>query len=179
MKKNNITSLILCAFFAALSAVLAQISISIGPIPIAFTHISVFICAGILGAKYGAISQSVYVLLGAVGVPVFAGFKGGAAAILGPTGGFIFGYIACVLIAGLIMDKFGRKIWAAMLAMAAGLLVNYVFGTIWFVILLKSDIITALTACVFPFLIGDVLKIILSAVLVNRLYAVLKKIIKS
>lgn len=173
MKKTNIQTMSLCALLAALSAVLSQLSIPIGPVPVNLTHVSIFIAVGLLGAKYGTVSQIVFVLLGVVGVPVFSQFTGGLVIVLGPTGGFIIGYIGCAFVAGLIMDRFGRSIVASILAMYAGWSITYLFGISWYMFFSGSSLAVALSLCLFPFLLGDVLKTILSAVLINRVSPVI------
>jgi len=175
MKKMSIRTMALCALFAALSAALSQVSIPIGPVPINITHVSLFIGAGLLGAKYGALSQIVFVLLGAVGVPVFSGFSGGISVILGPTGGFIIGYIGCTFVTGLIIGRFGKSIKVSMLAMYCGWIVTYAFGVLWYMYIMQTGIAAAFLVCVAPFLLADIPKTVLSAVLVNRLSPVFQK----
>lgn len=175
MRATRTFYLVACALFAALSAVFSQISIPIGVVPINITHLSIFLSAGLLGARLGTVSQAVFVLLGAVGLPVFSGFRGGLGAVLGPTGGFIAGYIACALITGLLIGRLGRSLPALAGAMAAGLVATYVPGILWFMFVTKMGWMESLSICVFPFLIGDALKILLSAFLVSRLHPVLQK----
>ena len=175
MAKNKTTQLALCAIFTALSAILSQIIIPIGLVPVALTHISVFLAAGLLGAKYGALSQTVYVLLGAAGVPVFAGFTGGIGRIAGPTGGFIAGYIGCVFVTGLIIDRYGGSLKVLIPAMYAGWLVTYSCGVLWFMFVTDVGLFAALSVCVFPFLPGDFFKTFLSAALIKRLRPVLRR----
>lgn len=179
MKNTKTVTLILCALFTALSAVLSQISIPIGPVPINMTHISIFLAAGLLGAKYGAISQLVFVLLGLVGVPVFSGFTGGIQKLVGPTGGFIVGYIACAFVIGLLIDRFGSSAKALVLSIYAGWLVTYVLGVIWFMILTKNSLTASLFTCVLPFLPGDVVKTVLCVVLLNKLRPIFQKKFRS
>lgn len=174
MKKMNSGTMMLCALFAALSAVLSQISIPIGPVPITLTHASIFIAAGLLGAKYGAVSQIVYVFMGAVGVPVFSGYSGGIGKILGPTGGFIIGYIVCAFVTGLIIDRFGTSVKILIPAMYCGWVVTYAFGVPWYMHVTHTGLPEALLTCVVPFLPGDVAKTIFSSVLINRLSPVLQ-----
>jgi len=163
------TDLVLCAFFAALSAVLSQISIPFGLVPINLTHISVFLAAGLLGARAGAVSQIVFVLLGAAGLPVFSGFQGGVGIIAGPAGGFIAGYIACAFVTGLLAGRFGKSMKALTAAMYAGWAVTYAPGLLWFMHVTNIGLTAALAACVLPFLPGDALKTVLCAALINRL----------
>lgn len=173
MKKIKTRELAMCALFAALTAVLSQISVPVGPVPVNLALISVFVAAGLLGARYGALSQVVFVLMGAVGLPVFAGFMGGISGVLGPTGGYIVGYIACAFVTGLITGRFGKSMKASVLAMCAGLIVTYTMGTLWYSYVTQTGFVAALSLCVVPFLPGDALKIVLSAVLVKRLSPVL------
>ncbi len=100
------TALVLCGVFAALMAVCSFITIPLGftPIPVNLATLGVFLTGGILGKKYGSISLTVYILLGAAGIPVFAGFKGGLGVLVGPTGGYIIGYLAAAFLTGLLVE---------------------------------------------------------------------------
>jgi len=162
------------AMFVAIIAVCAQIQIPLGPVPFTLQTLGVFAAASLLGWKRGTISVLVYVLLGLVGVPVFAGFAGGVSCLVGPTGGYIIGFIFTALIVGLIADKLGRKLWVLIVAMIIGLLVCYAFGTAWFCISTGTGLLDALLLCVVPFLIADAAKIAVASVLVNRLDKVVK-----
>lgn len=168
MKKNNVTNICMCALFGALTCIYAQIIIPIPPVPISFSTFSVMVAGGILGWKYGAISQTIYVLLGIVGVPVFAGFTGGAGAVFGKTGGYILGYIIGALVIGLISHKFKMLPYKVVLpiSMVAGTAVIYTFGTAWFMVITGATLIQSLMWCVIPFLIGDAVKIVLACILV-------------
>ncbi len=175
MKTNSTKMLTLCGLLAAMTAVFSQIAFDIGPIPINLAMLSVFIAGGLLGAKYGAISQLVYVLLGAVGAPVFSHFTGGFGIISGPTGGYIIGYIFSALVTGLIAKKLKLlKVAGLVIAMILGLVVCYAFGTAWYMFSTKNSLMVALTWCVFPFLIGDAIKIFVATMVVT----VVKKSVK-
>ncbi len=166
---GNTYSLVLIALFAALTAVFSQISVPIGPVPINLGLLSVFTAGGLLGIKRAVMSQVLYVLLGAAGVPVFAGFKGGFAALSGPTGGYIIGYI---LAAGTVavLCRFWKKRAAALITgMLIGLILCYAFGTVWFIILTQTDFASALSSCVLPFLPGDAVKIAAATTICLRL----------
>lgn len=178
MKKMTVEKIALCGLFAALTAVFAQISIPIGPVPISFANVAVFVSAGILGGKFGAICQLVYVLAGAVGMPVFAGFMGGAGRIAGPTGGFIIAYVIVAFVVGKIIEHSGKRSWKVMLvAMYIGWIIQYGMGTAWYCIVTGAGAAAALSVCVVPFLIGDLAKTVLSIIAVNRLRKPLSKLI--
>lgn len=167
--RTRTQQLTFCALFAALTAILAQIAIPIGPVPISMAMLAVFIAGGLLGPAYATLSMVVYVALGAVGVPVFAMFTGGVSIITGPTGGYIAGYIAAAWLTGLIISRWGDNIWKSVIAMAAGLALCYLLGTVWFMISTGTGLIPALLGCVAPFLPGDAAKITLAAVVVSAL----------
>ncbi len=177
MKKSLTKNLILCALFAALTAVFSQIVVPIGPVPINLATLAVFIAGGLLGAKYGTISQVVFVMLGLIGAPVFAGFHGGIGAVFGKTGGYILGYILAAFLVGIISQKakLTQKILLP-IAMLVGLLACYILGTAWFMLVTGLGLWTSLVYCVFPFIFGDILKIALATFLVLRLKKVLKNI---
>lgn len=180
------TYMALCGLFAALMAICSMISIPLGftPVPVNLATLGVFLAGGLLGKKYGTISLAVYVLIGAVGVPVFAGFRGGLSVLAGPTGGYIIGYIAAAFLVGLLTELFlGRKSAAVQkagsprvkelllcaAAMVVGLAACYLLGTAWFMISTHTGLWPALVSCVFPFLPGDALKIIAGSLLVQKL----------
>ena len=110
--ENTTKKITLCALFAALTAILSQISIPLPftPVPINLAMVSVFMAGALLGAKRGAISQVVYVIIGIIGVPVFASFTAGIGIVVGPTGGYIAGYIVAAIIVGIIVKKLGDNV---------------------------------------------------------------------
>ena len=165
--KSNVLSLVYMAMFVAIITVCAQIQIPM-TVPFTLQTLGIFMAAAMLGWKRGLISVAVYVLLGAIGVPVFAGFSGG------PTGGYIIGFLFTALIVGLMTDFLGRKLWVLAVSMVAGLAVCYLFGTIWFMIAMHTDFVAALLTCVVPFLLADAAKIVVATVLVNRLDKIVK-----
>ena len=172
--KAALLDLVFIALFAAVITVCAQIQIPFGQVPFTLQTLGIFIASSLLGWKRGTISVLVYVLLGLVGVPVFAGFSGGVGVLFGPTGGYIIGFIFTAFIVGLMTEKLGKKLWVEIVAMVAGLVVCYAFGTVWFMIQMKMGILESLLMCVVPYLIADGLKIAFSAVLVNRLDKVIR-----
>lgn len=173
MVENNYsktTYMALAALFAALTAVCSWISIPLGftPVPMNLATLAVFLAGGFLGPRYGTISLTVYALVGAVGAPVFAGFRGGFSVLAGPTGGFIIGYIAAAFIVGLLCSR-SRSIPHIVTAMILAMIACYTLGTLWFVISTHTNVTAALIACVIPFLPGDAIKIVAGTFLLRRL----------
>ena len=168
MSKSKAYPIVLVGVFVAIISICAWISIPMVPIPITLQILGVFITASILGAKLGTVSIIIYILLGAVGLPVFSNFTGGFGILLSPTGGFIIGFIFTALTIG-IVTSFKNSILTNTLAMLLGLLLCYLFGTLWYCIYANVDFITAVLVCVVPFLIGDAIKIIVASILVTKL----------
>ena len=162
MTTKRMTRIALCA---ALLAPCAWLSVPTQP-PFTMQTFGVFLTLLLLGAKDGTIAIGLYILLGALGVPVFSGFNGGMGALMGPTGGYIVGFLLICLIFGLLCGK-GAGIWLKALALLLGLAVCYAFGTLWFVKVygdMKGPIstLTALSMCVFPFIVPDLAKLALA-----------------
>lgn len=168
--------LVLCALFAALTAVCAQLTIPIGAVPISLSLLPVLLCGALLAPQYALLSMAVYMVMGLVGVPVFSNLSGGPAKLFGVTGGYIIGYLPCVLSEGLLIRALGRDWWKQALAMAAGVLACYAFGTVWFMVTKHTGLMASLSMCVFPFLPFDALKIAVAVVLSLRLEKPLERI---
>jgi len=167
------------AMGVAFIAVCSWISI---PTTIPFTMQTFAVClvTALFGLRRGMWTVLCYILLGAVGAPVFSGFKGGIGALLGTTGGYIIGFLFTALIVGLATEKFGRSLPVLIGSMALGILVCYAFGTAWFMYVYarKTGPIglgTALGWCVIPYLLPDAIKIALASVLVGRLYPLVNR----
>ncbi len=175
--KISTKSLTFTALLAAIICVLSPIAINIGPIPLSFGTLAIYIASSLIDMKHGVAAVVVFVALGAVGVPVFTNWTGGFGRIAGPTGGYIIGYIPMAFIIGLIVDRLNKHIWAYPVAMTVGTAVLYLFGTAWFMIQSGADLASALLACVVPFLIGDALKIVASTLLCFRLRRLVYKLI--
>lgn len=176
-KKFKTIDLVYIGLGAALIAACAWITIPL-TVPITLQTMGVCLIAALFGTKRGTISTLIYIVLGAIGVPVFSGFKAGIGVLLGSTGGYIVGFIFTALIVGLVSDK-TNNIFALIGSMIAGILVCYAFGTAWFAVVYAktsapAPLLTILGWCVFPFLLPDAVKIIIAGVLTNRL----KKFIK-
>ncbi len=172
-RKLKTVDLVYIAIFAALMAVCSWISIPM-VVPFTLQTLGVFLAVGILGGKRGTIAVLVYILLGAVGLPVFANFKGGPGALLGTTGGYIIGFLFTALVMWAMERIPGGKGFWRILSMLTGLFVCYAFGTAWFMLVYARDtgaigVGAALLMCVVPFIVPDVAKIVAAYVLSNRL----------
>lgn len=161
------------ALFAVMIAVCSWISIP-ATVPFTLQTFGVFLAVGVLGGKRGTLAVLVYLLLGMVGLPVFAGFSGGMGCLLGSTGGYIVGFLFSALVMWAIERFLGKKPWVLALSMVLGLIVCYAFGTVWFMqVYAKTTgaigLWTALGWCVFPYILPDLVKIVLAMVLCKRL----------
>lgn len=172
--KNKVYTLVMCSILAALTAILAQIQIPLALVPINLALFAVFMSGILLGPKYGSLSMLLYVLIGAVGIPVFAGLKGGLGVLFGKTGGYIIGYIVTAFLVGFLSKRLGYTFFKLLIAMTIGTLACYFIGTLWFMFVTKINLWMSLMYCVFPFILGDILKMILAASLTVRLRAPLK-----
>ena len=152
-----------CALFAAMMALCAWIGVPLGHTVFTMQTFGVLLALGILGGKRGTISILCYLLLGAAGLPVFSGFRGGIGAILGPTGGYLWGFLATGLVFWLL-EK-----WSRPAAMVAGILVCYACGTIWYMTYTGGALAAVLAQTVLPYLIPDAVKLILALRLTRRL----------
>ncbi len=166
------------AMFSVIIAVCSWLSIPT-QVPFTLQTFGVFVAVGILGGKRGSLSVLIYLLLGMIGVPVFAGFTGGIGCLLGTTGGYIMGFMLSALLMWAMECIFGRNTKVLAISMVLGLLVCYLFGTIWFMIVYAREsgaigVWTALGWCVFPYLIPDALKIVLALVVTKRMENVVK-----
>ena len=167
----SVRDMVFTALFTAVLCAVAPFSISLGPIPLTFATLMIYLAAGTLGWKYGALSVLLYVIIGAIGIPVFSNFEGGFHKIAGVTGGFIIGYILCALAAGLVIEAFRETVWSYVLGMVAGTVLLYACGTAWFIFQTGNSLAVSLILCVTPFLIGDTIKIVLACIITPKLRA--------
>ena len=168
---NNTTKTVVSALFVALTAVCSWISIPVPgtSVPINLATFAVLLTGIMLGSRQGMFAISVFLIIGAVGVPVFSGFTGGLGILLGPTGGFLIGYLAMAGIAG--RYRGGKLPFAVICLVAEAAL--YAFGVIWFMISTGSGAAAAIAACVLPFIPGDCVKAVLVWIVSERLKRVI------
>lgn len=155
---NKTRNIVFAGMFTAILAVLSQISIPLpSGVPITLQTFGVALCGAVLGWKLGTISVFVYVLAGALGVPVFAEMQGGAGILFGKTGGFLWGFIIMAALCGFAMKRKNR-IFSCLLGLV-GLAITHLFGIIGFSILTNTNFLQAFILVSFPYLIKDVLSV--------------------
>lgn len=172
--KNKLQKMVMVAVFAAVMAVLSQISIPLPTgVPVTLQTFAVALCGYVLGFGMGGTALAVYLALGAVGLPVFAGFGGGVGAFLGVTGGFLWGFFVMSLLCGLGARQ-NRK-WLALLFGLVGLLLCDLCGAIQFALVMSTSLPQAfLTACL-PYLIKDVVSVVIGYFAAQAILYSLKK----
>lgn len=173
VQRSKTYDIVYIAVFAVIMAICSWISIP-AAVPFTLQTFGVFIAAGVLGGKRGTLSVLVFILLGAVGIPVFANFSGGIGVLVGPTGGYIIGFLFSALVMWAMEKLPGKKSIMQIVSMVVGLVVCYAFGTAWFMVVYGKangpvGLVTALGWCVFPFIIPDLIKIALAYVLSRKL----------
>lgn len=149
------------ALMTAVTCILAPLSVPIGPVPISFTNLAIYLSLYLLDWKRGTLSYFLYLLIGFAGLPVFSGFTGGVAKLAGPTGGYIAGFIPMAIIAGIVIDHCQKR-WIQLLGMIVGTAICYALGTAWFCVQAGYTVSAALAVCVFPFIPADLIKMLIA-----------------
>lgn len=164
MRNKRLKMMIVAALFAAIIAVAAQIMINIPPVPFTLMTIAVMLTATILGAKYGTLAVTVYVLMGGIGIPVFAGMKGGFGIILGPTGGYLVAIIPAALFVGWYLDTFQYSKIQAIIANILAVFIILV-GSIWLKVAAELPWGAAFKGGMLPFVLPDLAKAVVAALI--------------
>ena len=166
--------ILLVVGFGAMTALFAQVAFYIGLVPISGQTFAVLLAGALLGSKRGALSQLTYLSAGAMGAPVFAGWHGGIAHLIGPTGGYLIGFVGVAFVVGFLAERgWDRRFWTMALAMLIGNAVLYVFGLAWLAYYVPSG--SVLTAGLYPFIPGDLIKIALASAAVPSGWALLNR----
>lgn len=178
-KAINLKDMVRMALFAAVTCVLAPLAVPIGPVPISLTNLVIYVSVYVLGWHRATITYVVYLMIGLAGLPVFSGFQGGIGKMAGPTGGYLIGFIFTAVIAGLFAGIQEEKImmnrmWG-IIGMVLGTIVAYGFGTAWFCYSTGTGLSAALALCVFPFIPGDVVKMVIAVAIAPTLAGQIRK----
>lgn len=163
--RSRVYPLVMTAVMAAVICAVAPFALPVGPIPITLGTLVMYLAGYVLGGKRAGAAVLVYVLLGAVGVPVFNGFTGGLGVVAGPTGGYIVGFIPLALLSGLAVERFPDSRVLQFAGMILATAVLYALGTAWYCVQAGKTLGVALGACVFPFIPGDLAKMVVALVL--------------
>lgn len=149
---------------ALLTAGTAQLSVPLWPVPITGQTLAVLLVGSALGARRGALSMALYVLLGVVGLPVFADGTAGPGVLVGPSGGYVVGFIAAAAVVGWVAERFGdRRFTAALLSFVLGTVVTFAVGMVWLAASLGLDLQHTLEYGLYPFVVGGVAKALIGA----------------
>lgn len=159
--------MVYCALMAAVLCVISPLSIPVGAVPISLATLGVMLAGALLGAQLGTLSVLIYLVLGWVGLPVFAGYSSGFTCLFGPTGGYMIGYLFLAFLTDFLYKK--KTLPYLVGSILVGELVLYLLGTIWFMFVAQTSLVSALTICVLPFIPGDIAKIVLVCLLLPQL----------
>jgi len=169
-----VRDILLVVSFGIVTALSAQAAFYIGLVPISGQTFAVLLAGVLLGSKRGALSQLTYLSAGALGAPVFAGWHGGVAHLMGPTGGYLLGFVAAAFVVGFLAERgWDRRFWTTALAMVIGSTVIYAFGLAWLSHFVPSG--SALSVGLYPFIPGDLAKIALATALLPSGWALLNR----
>jgi biotin transport system substrate-specific component len=175
MSIEKLRWMVLASLMAALTAVGAYIHVPIGPVPIVLSTLFVVLSGLLLGSRWGLASMGLYLLVGAIGIPVFAGGKGGFAHFFGPTGGYLFGYVLAAWVTGLISERSHGSLILDIFAVVIGSFVIYGLGVPWLKMVTQMSWPKTLMVGVVPFLIGDAVKAAVAVVLARSVRPILKR----
>ena len=163
------------SLLASLIAAGAYLTIPIGPVPIVLQNLFVFLAGLLLGPQWGLASVGVYLLAGALGLPVFAGGVGGIGRFVGPTGGYLVGFIPAVYVIGWITEKLETRVVFDVAAMILGSMIIYFFGIAWLKALTGMTLAKTLIVGMVPFIPGDILKIAAAVPIAKALRPVINR----
>lgn len=175
MLARDLQRTVYASLLAALVAISAYLPIPIGPVPIILQNIFILLAGLLLGSRWGLFSMGIYLLVGAIGMPVFTGGRGGLAHFLGPTGGYLIGYACCAYVTGFIAERGKQSIARDTLAVIAGDLMLFVFGVPWLMAVTGMTFEKALLAGMLPFLPGDAIKAAAAVILAKALRPVVNR----
>lgn len=158
-RSKTVYALTMTAAAAAVLGVVGPWAVPFGPVPLSLCTLFLYLVGWVLEPKRAIAAVAVYVLMGAAGLPVFAGFTGGLGHLAGPVGGYIIGYLPMAAVCALFVQRFPTRRWMLFAGLVLGTAVLYAAGTVWFCAQTGTGPIPALVICVLPFLPGDLIKI--------------------
>lgn len=167
--------LVSASLMAALTAVGSYIHVPIGPVPMVLSTLFVILSGLLLGSRWGITSMGIYLLMGAIGIPVFAGGKGGFAHFFGPTGGYLFGFVLSSWLTGLISERSPGSLPLDIAAVIIGSIAIYSLGAPWLKWVTQMSWTKTLMVGVIPFLIGDAIKAVVAVALARSVRPILKR----
>jgi biotin transport system substrate-specific component len=171
--------MVLASLMAALTAVGAYIHVPIGPVPIVLSTLFVLLSGLLLGSRWGLASMALYLFVGAIGMPVFSGGRGGFAHFLGPTGGYLFGYLLASLLTGMISERSHGNFFWEIIAVIIGSLAIYGLGVPWLKMVTKMSWPKTFIVGMVPFIIGDAVKASVALILARAVRPILKRQLQS
>jgi len=171
--------MVLASLMAALTAVGAYIHVPIGPVPIVLSTLFVLLSGLLLGSRWGLASMALYLFVGAIGMPVFSGGRGGFAHFLGPTGGYLFGYLLASLLTGMISERSHGNFFWEIIAVIIGSLAIYGLGVPWLKMVTKMSWPKTFIVGMVPFIIGDAVKASVALILARAVRPILKRQVQS
>lgn len=173
----NTKTIAYCAMMTAIISVLAPLAIPLsGGVPISLATFAVMLAGATLGPKYGTLSVLLYLIIGSIGIPVFANYASGFANVIGSTGGYLIGYLPLAFCTGFFYETFNQKIAGLILGIIVGEIILYTLGTIWFMFVSQTNLASSLAWCVIPFIPGDIAKIVAVCILSPVLKKALHKV---
>ena len=160
----KVKTIVLIGLMTAVICVLGPLSVPLPftPVPISLTNLAIYFTVYVVGMKRGTVSYLIYLLIGFIGVPVFSAFTSGPGKLLSATGGYLIGFIFLALICGFFIDKWPQKRYLHCTGMIIGMVVAYLFGTLWLAYQAGMSFPAATLAAVIPFIPGDLVKILLA-----------------
>lgn len=172
MKKSKTKGLAAVSLCAALMCICSWIQLP-SAVPFTLQTFAVFFIALTFGTKKALTATVIYILLGVAGLPVFSGFQGGVGALIGATGGFVLGFIPSVIVVSLLSNKFKKGFLSSVVCCLPGLIICYVSGLLWYMFVYGGgNLKSAFFVCVLPFIVPDILKIILASTVSQRVYRI-------
>ena len=177
--KTNIQNITFSALMTAILCIVGPVVLPIGPVPMSFANLVIYLTIILLDKKRATSCVAVYLLLGLVGIPVFAGFTGGVGKLFGPTGGYLVGYLVLTWVSGEMIKRRKNKgnMLYLVVALTIGTMLMYVLGTLWLMYQSNLDFQVALGISVFPFLLFDILKIVVAVLIGNAIKIRIKHIL--